>query len=156
MYHTQSGEKKKIHSRVSARALARAIHPAVCLALRARKSRVKGWFRVACVSGQTMGRPQSGCAPGKHGPAAKLMSVPLMRFRRASTGQQIYDGAARSVILVNWSCGREMLTKSSQRKQLYRPERFRRGSIRRVALRTRESYWRVMGYRRGNHGRRVN
>jgi len=65
----------------------------LCLALRARKSRVKGWFRVACVSGQTMGRPQPGCAPGKHEPAAKLMSVPLMRFRRASVGQQIYDGA---------------------------------------------------------------
>lgn len=95
-----------------------------------------------------MGRPQPGCAPGKHGPAAKLMSAPLMRFRRASTGQQIYDGSARSVILVNWSCGREMLTKSSQRKRLYRPERFRRGSIRRVAQLTRESHRRVMGYRR--------
>lgn len=39
--------------------------------------------------------PGTGCAPGKHGPAAKLMSVSLMRFRRGSAGQQIYDGPAR-------------------------------------------------------------
>lgn len=116
----------------------------MCLALRARKSRDDSVLRA--FRGKQWADPSQGVPHRKHsGPAAKLMSVPLMRFRRASTGQQIYDGAARSVILVNWSCGREMLTKSSQRKQLYRPDRFRRGS---VALRTRESHWRVMGDRR--------
>lgn len=68
--------------------------------------------------GKQWADPSPGCAPGKHRTAAKLMSIPLMRFRRASSGQQIYDGARRSVIPVNWSCGREMLTKSSQRKRL--------------------------------------
>lgn len=58
-----------------------------CLALQARKSRVKGWFRVACASqGKQWANPGQG-APRKHAPTDKVMSIFAERFLEAIASQ---------------------------------------------------------------------
>ena len=91
----------------------------LCLALQTRKSRVKGWFRVACVSqGKQWANPGPGRAPQTRANWRSYVHVcqPISRSDRQSIdSQRRTDG---SVILLNWGFGREMFTKSSRRKRL--------------------------------------